>query len=40
MGRAGTGDDVANMTVFLCSDEGQWVSGQCINVDGGQVSSQ
>ena len=39
MGRAGTGDDVANMIVFLCSDEGQWVSGQSINVDGGQVSS-
>ncbi len=39
MGRPGTGVDVANMVVFLCSDEGRWVSGQSINVDGGQVSS-
>ena len=39
MGRAGTGTDVANMIVFLCSEEGRWVSGQSINVDGGQVSS-
>lgn len=39
MGRAGTGTDVANMIVFLCSKEGRWVSGQSINVDGGQVSS-
>ena len=39
MGRTGTGVDVANMIVFLCSDEGHWVSGQCINIDGGQVSS-
>ena len=39
MGRTGTGVDVANMIVFLCSDAGHWVSGQCINIDGGQVSS-
>ena len=39
MGRAGTGTDVANMIVFLSSEEGRWVSGQSINVDGGQVSS-
>ena len=39
MGRAGTGTDIANMIVFLCSDEGRWVSGQSINIDGGQVSS-
>ena len=39
MGRAGTGVDVANMIVYLCSEEGKWVSGQSINIDGGQVSS-
>ena len=39
LGRAGTRDDVASMIVFLCSEEGQWISGQSINVDGGQVSS-
>ena len=39
MGRTGTGTDVANTIVFLCSDEGHWISGQSINIDGGQVSS-
>ncbi len=39
MGRPGTGTDVASTIVFLCSDEGHWISGQSINVDGGQVSS-
>jgi len=39
MRRAGTGDDVASVIAFLCSDEGHWVSGQCINIDGGQVTS-
>ncbi len=35
LGRAGLGIDVANMTVFLCSEQGVWVTGQAINVDGG-----
>ena len=39
MGRPGTGTDVASTIVFLCSDEGHWISGQSINIDGGQVSS-
>jgi NAD(P)-dependent dehydrogenase (short-subunit alcohol dehydrogenase family) len=37
LGRAGTGEDVAYMTVFLCSDQGAWISGQHISVDGGQT---
>ena len=39
MGRPGTGTDVASTIVFLCSDEAHWISGQSINIDGGQVSS-
>jgi 3-oxoacyl-[acyl-carrier protein] reductase len=37
LGRAGTGEDIAAMTVFLCSDQGSWITGQSYNVDGGQV---
>ena len=39
MGRPGTGTDVASTIVFLCSGEAHWISGQSINIDGGQVSS-
>ena len=39
MGRPGTGTDVATSIVFLCSEEAHWISGQSINIDGGQVSS-
>ena len=35
LGRAGTGDDVANMVTFLCSEQGAWITGQHIYVDGG-----
>lgn len=35
LGRAGSGEDVANMVTFLCSDQGAWVTGQTIYVDGG-----
>lgn len=35
LGRAGTGEDIANMVAFLCSDQGAWVTGQHIYVDGG-----
>jgi 3-oxoacyl-[acyl-carrier protein] reductase len=35
--RAGTGEDIANITVYLCSDQGAWVTGQSWNVDGGTV---
>jgi NAD(P)-dependent dehydrogenase (short-subunit alcohol dehydrogenase family) len=37
MGRAGTGEDIAHIVVYLCSDEGSWVTGQSWNVDGGTV---
>mgnify|MGYP000896393082 FL=1 len=38
LGRAGTGDDIAYMVAFLCSDQGAWISGQNIYVDGGYTS--
>jgi NAD(P)-dependent dehydrogenase (short-subunit alcohol dehydrogenase family) len=38
LGRAGTGDDIAHMAVFLCSDQGAWITGQQWNVDGGQLT--
>ena len=35
LGRAGQGADVANAVVYLCSEQGAWITGQSINVDGG-----
>jgi NAD(P)-dependent dehydrogenase (short-subunit alcohol dehydrogenase family) len=30
-------DDVAALVAFLVSEEGEWINGQVINVDGGTV---
>lgn len=38
--RWGTADDVANMIVFLCSEQAGWVNGQCIAIDGGWTSTK
>ena len=35
MGRAGTADEMAAVTVFLCSDEAAYITGQTLFVDGG-----
>jgi len=35
LGRFGTPDDVANVTVFLASEESSFITGAVINVDGG-----
>lgn len=35
--RLGTPEDVAAMVAFLASDDGQWVNGQVISVDGGSI---
>jgi 3-oxoacyl-[acyl-carrier protein] reductase len=35
LGRIGTPDDVADVVVFLASDQARWVTGQKIFVDGG-----
>jgi NAD(P)-dependent dehydrogenase (short-subunit alcohol dehydrogenase family) len=35
--RVGEVEDVANLAIFLLSDAATWITGQCINVDGGQI---
>jgi NAD(P)-dependent dehydrogenase (short-subunit alcohol dehydrogenase family) len=35
--RAGEPRDIAGMVRFLLSDEGGWINGQCIGVDGGLI---
>jgi len=37
LGRIGTPEDVAKVVIFLCSDMGNYVSGQVIGVDGAQI---
>ena len=36
-GRGGSPEDVANVVYFLCSPDSDYVTGQCINVDGGML---
>ncbi len=36
LGRAGSPRDVATLVVFLCSDQGAWITGQHYVVDGGR----
>lgn len=37
LGRQGTGWDVANLALFLASDESGFITGECILVDGGRI---
>jgi NAD(P)-dependent dehydrogenase (short-subunit alcohol dehydrogenase family) len=37
LGRQGRPDDVGKAVVFLASEAADWITGQTINVDGGQV---
>jgi 3-oxoacyl-[acyl-carrier protein] reductase len=39
MGRFGTPEEVANVVAFVCSPRASWLTGACINVDGGQTKS-
>lgn len=38
-GRVGTAQDIAGLTIFLCSRAGEYVIGQTIACDGGEVAS-
>jgi 3-oxoacyl-[acyl-carrier protein] reductase len=35
MGRIGTGEDVAGAVLFLCSDYASYITGACVDVNGG-----
>lgn len=35
LGRHGSPDDIADVVIFLASDEARWVNGESINADGG-----
>ena len=37
LGRAGTGQEIAWIVVYLCSDQGSWITGQLYTVDGGTL---
>jgi meso-butanediol dehydrogenase/(S,S)-butanediol dehydrogenase/diacetyl reductase len=39
LGRAGTNDDVANLLLFLASEDAGYITGQTINIDGGMFMS-
>jgi NAD(P)-dependent dehydrogenase (short-subunit alcohol dehydrogenase family) len=36
LGRVGQPDDIAATALFLASDEAGWITGACVNVDGGR----
>jgi len=38
--RIGEPIDVANATLFLASDEANWITGTILNVDGGKTASE
>ena len=35
LGRLGTPEDIAGLVAFLCSSQAAWITGTCINADGG-----
>jgi 3-oxoacyl-[acyl-carrier protein] reductase/meso-butanediol dehydrogenase/(S,S)-butanediol dehydrogenase/diacetyl reductase len=39
LGRVGEVSELASVVTFLCSDEASYLTGQCINVDGGRLTA-
>jgi 3-oxoacyl-[acyl-carrier protein] reductase len=37
LGRVGTPEDIAKLTVFLASDAASWITGQTYSVNGGNI---
>jgi NAD(P)-dependent dehydrogenase (short-subunit alcohol dehydrogenase family) len=37
LGRAGRSEEIAWMVMYLCSDQGAWITGQLYTVDGGTL---
>lgn len=35
--RMGGGEEIAWATIYLCSEQGSWITGQSINIDGGMA---
>ncbi len=40
LGRAGSGEDIAWLTVYLCSDQGSWITGQLYSINGGTLTGR
>jgi NAD(P)-dependent dehydrogenase (short-subunit alcohol dehydrogenase family) len=40
LGRAGSGEDIAWLTIYLCSDQGSWVTGQLYSINGGTLTGR
>jgi 3-oxoacyl-[acyl-carrier protein] reductase len=40
LGRASSGEDIAWMAVYLCSDQGSWITGQLYSVNGGTLTGR
>ena len=38
LGRAGQPEEIGNFIVWLCSEDSQFIVGQCIDMDGGQAA--
>jgi meso-butanediol dehydrogenase/(S,S)-butanediol dehydrogenase/diacetyl reductase len=36
MGRPGLQTDIAKACAFLCSEQAQYITGECMNVSGGE----
>jgi 3-oxoacyl-[acyl-carrier protein] reductase len=39
VGRVGRPEDIAGIVAFLCSERASWITGACIDVDGGWVKA-